>query len=110
MKPLAVVLTLAALACAAPASADTLTQKDLRVLFPGSYMVKIFGRWDLSVRMSSNGSVTGRAGDRTDKGRWSIEGNKLCIAWSNWTSGRKGCSALTRSGRKISGRGFYFNV
>jgi hypothetical protein len=99
-----------ATAVAAPVHAEALTSKDLNKLFPGSYTVKIFNKWDLRVRMSSNGAIKGTAAGFSDTGRWSIEGGKLCIAWNSWTNGRKGCSALRRENGVIKGRGFVFKV
>jgi hypothetical protein len=90
--------------------AETLSQSQLKALFPGKYTVKIFGRYDVSVNMRPNGTVTGVAGKYRDTGRWTVENGKLCVAWSSWTSGRKGCSSLSRKGNTVSGRGFRFQV
>jgi hypothetical protein len=111
MKKLLCIASLSAVMfAAAPAQAEPLKNAELKKLFPGSYVVKIFGRWDLRVRMAPGGRIVGNTSEGSDTGRWSIEDGQLCIAWSKWTNGRKGCSALTRNGRRISGRGFYFNV
>jgi hypothetical protein len=91
-------------------SAETLNSTQLAKLFPGNYSVLIFGRYDLNVKMKPNGTVLGRAGKYSDSGRWSVDGNKLCIAWSNWTKGKKGCSTLRKDGNWVSGRGFKFRV
>jgi hypothetical protein len=108
----AIVIAASALAAAPLASAqdETLSAGELRQLFPGRYDVNIFGRWSVDMRLAPGGVITGKVGRFADKGRWSIEGNQLCIAWSSWTSGKKGCSALTRNGRTISGKGFSFSL
>ncbi len=90
--------------------ADTLSSQQLGKLFPGRYVVEIFGRWDLSVNMRPNGEISGAAGKYRDTGKWSVENGKLCIAWRSWTKGKKGCSALSRKGPWVSGRGFRFKV
>ncbi len=36
----------------------------------------------------------------TDKGRWWIDGNRLCQQWQEWYEGRTYCFTLTRTGAK----------
>ncbi|MFM9860597.1 hypothetical protein RUR49_19225 [Pseudoxanthobacter sp. M-2] len=36
----------------------------------------------------------------TDKGRWWIDGNRLCQQWQEWYDGRAHCFTLTRTGDK----------
>lgn len=110
MRPLRTAILGAALAVAPAASAAELTSADLKRLFPGNYSVTIFNSFTLQVNMRSNGAMSGFAKGRSDTGRWSIEGSRLCIAWNSWTKGRKGCSTLRRDGDKLRGRGFYFKV
>jgi hypothetical protein len=93
-----------------PAFAEPLKPTEVKKLFPGSYVVRIFNTFDLNVTMRSNGTIIGSARGRTDKGTWSVSGNQLCIAWSTWTKGKKGCSALRREDGLIKGRGFYFRA
>ena len=45
-----------------------------------------------------NGSLSGSAFSTKDKGRWWIKGNRLCVAWSNWTSGKATCGHIKRAG------------
>jgi hypothetical protein len=92
------------------AKAAELSPSDLRRLFPGTYSVTIFNSFTLRVNMRRNGDMTGFAKGRSDTGRWSIEGKQLCIAWTTWTKGKKGCSALRRDGNLLRGRGFYFKT
>jgi hypothetical protein len=99
------------IATASGASAKELSNSDMRKLFPGNYSVVIFESYTLKVNMRSNGVITGKARGRTDTGKWSIEGTKLCVAWNTWTNGRKGCSALRRDDKgNLRGRGFYFKA
>ncbi len=91
-----------------PAVSEPLDHKQLRTLFPGRYVVKVMGNIDLKVNMQANGTVTGLSMGQRDSGRWSVESGKLCIAWNTWNNGRKDCSALSRDGAKVKGRGFWF--
>lgn len=36
----------------------------------------------------------------TDRGRWWIDGNRLCQQWQEWYEGRPHCFTLTRTGDK----------
>ena len=110
MKALISAAALAVMTLAPTASAKELTAGELRKFFPGSYSVTIFNSFTLNVRMSGNGVITGVSRGKRDSGRWSIEGSQLCVSWSNWTKGRKGCSVLRRDGDLLRGRGFYFKV
>ncbi len=92
------------------ASAETLDPHAVRSLFPGRYLVKVMGSIDLKVNMQANGTVTGLSQGQRDTGTWSVEKGKLCITWKNWNSGRKDCSALSRDGNLVKGRGFWFRA
>lgn len=92
------------------AGAEALSTQQISKLFPGRYQVEIFGKFDLRVNMRANGTISGVAGKYSDTGKWSVENNTLCIAWSTWTKGKKGCSALRKNGAWISGRGFRFKI
>lgn len=102
--------TLAITLLASPVLADPLKPTEVKKLFPGSYVVRIFNTFDLNVTMQANGTILGSAKGRSDKGTWSVAGNQLCIAWSTWTKGRKGCSILRREDGLIKGKGFYFKA
>ena len=110
MKALISAAAIAVVVAAPAASAKELTPAELRKFFPGSYSVTIFNSFTLKVKMSGNGVMTGVARGKRDTGRWSIEGSRLCVAWSTWTKGKKGCSTLRRDGDLLRGRGFYFKV
>jgi hypothetical protein len=106
------VCALAAAICvlSVPAWGEPLNQHQMRQLFPGSYLVKVMGMIDLKVSMQSNGTITGLSKGQQDRGRWSVEGGKLCITWNTWNSGKKDCSPLTREGDLVKGRGFWFRA
>jgi len=76
----------------------TLKAKEVRALFPGRYEARVHG-YKLAVVANGNGSLAGAAFNRTDKGRWWVKGNRLCVAWSNWTDGKPTCGRITRSGK-----------
>jgi hypothetical protein len=106
-KILFVAIAGCSLALSAPAArAETLTNAALKKLFPGNYTVQIFGSFPLTVQMSAGGGIKGVAKGKNDTGRWSIEGNRLCIAWNTWTKGKKNCSTLKRDGKILRGTGF----
>ncbi len=110
MEKLLVAASFAFVFTSVPVFAETMSQTQVRKLFPGSYNVLIFGRYDLRVNMRPNGTMTGVAGTYQDTGKWSVENGRLCVAWANWTKGKTGCSALSRKGDWISGRGFRFRA
>jgi hypothetical protein len=93
-----------------PSLADSLGHSQVRALFPGRYQVRVMNTVDLTVNMQANGVVIGHAKGDRDTGRWSVEGGKLCIAWSKWNNSRKDCSPLSRQGNVFKGRGFWFQA
>ncbi len=101
---------IATLAYSASVAADPLDQKEVKNLFPGRYVVKVMGAIELRVNMQANGTVVGLSQGQRDSGRWSVESGKLCIEWNTWNQGRKDCSALSREGDRVKGRGFWFTA
>ncbi|MEM7426923.1 MAG: hypothetical protein AAF441_12580 [Pseudomonadota bacterium] len=102
-------LALAALAAAAvslsPANATEdalegtpkLEAEQIKELFPGNYAAKVAG-YDMLITGSTDGKLRGRAFSRQDRGRWWVEENALCVAWSNWTEGKPMCGEITIEG------------
>ena len=62
----------------------------------------------------SNGALSGIAGKLNqydDRGRWSVEGNKLCTHWEIWVDGKKICYTVAVGGgrvRFLGDNGFIF--
>lgn len=53
---------------------------------------------------NANGTISGIAGKHNqydDRGRWSVEGNKLCTHWEIWGDGKKSCSNVSFSGERF---------
>lgn len=102
--PLATALVLCALSLPA-AAGDTLSQKELRGLAPGSYAVNVMGMVKMTVTLRSNGAVIGSAKGKRDSGYWTVQGQKLCIAWNTWLGGSRRCTALQGDNGVYSGGG-----
>lgn len=93
----------ASLLLANAALGDGLTPAELRALAPGRYAVNVMGLVNMTVSMRPNGVITGQAQGEKDRGSWSVQGQKLCIAWNTWNNGKTACATL--SGDKGSYRG-----
>ncbi|MGI9372347.1 MAG: hypothetical protein ACR2OJ_07605 [Hyphomicrobiales bacterium] len=74
-----------------------LKSKDIKSLFPGTYMAKVSG-YKVVIKARGNGTLKGSAFHKTDKGRWWVKGNRLCVSWSNWTDGKATCGRIKQSG------------
>jgi hypothetical protein len=91
-------LVLSVVALDGAAAAQKLTRPQLLKLFPGTYSgvasdgtrIRIMGRTD--------GTIRGIADEKHDQGRWSVEGNVLCIQWAFWLGAKKRCGAVHRDG------------
>jgi hypothetical protein len=81
----------------AVADGKSLEAKEVRALFPGKYEAQVRG-YKIVVIANQNGSLAGSAFNRSDKGRWWVKSNNLCVAWSNWTDGKPTCGRISRSG------------
>jgi hypothetical protein len=62
----------------------------------------------IPVAYLTSGGLAGNAGDlgsylgaASDKGRWWLEGDKLCHKWRTWFSGETQCLSLRREGDRI---------
>jgi hypothetical protein len=75
----------------------SLKAKDIRSLFPGKYEARVQG-YKVVIHARGNGALAGAAFNRTDKGRWWVKGNRLCVSWSNWTNGKATCGRIRRAG------------
>jgi hypothetical protein len=73
--------------------------------------LKISG-FELPIRYSPGGSISGRMGavaatlargdGASDRGKWWVSGNQLCQRWSSWMEGKSYCYTLTRRGNSVS--------
>jgi hypothetical protein len=107
VKPLTTALLLCALAV--PSWAETLSAQDIRRLAPGQYAVNVMGLVSMTVTLRPNGSIFGIAKGERDRGRWSVQGQRLCIAWNKWLNGATKCSSLRGGKGRYSGSGLSFS-
>ena len=90
-------LLAAAAACLLSSAAfagEALSPSELRQLAPGRYAVNVMGLVNMTVSMRPNGVIVGIARGEQDSGVWRVQGQKLCIAWNKWNSGKTSCSSL----------------
>lgn len=91
-------LMICAFSLPATAGEKVLKGKDIRGLFPGTYMAEVSG-YNVVIKAHGNGTLRGSAFNKSDKGRWWIKGDRLCVSWSNWTSGEASCGHIRQSGK-----------
>ena len=105
MKRLAFAVMAAAAISTVPAHASDddapeqpkLAAEEIKELFPGNFAAKVKG-YDMLITGSTDGMLRGRAFSRQDRGRWWVEEDTLCVAWSNWTEGKPMCGEITMDG------------
>lgn len=103
-KPIIAALAACVLSSSALAG-DALSPSELRKLAPGRYAVNVMGLVSMTVSMRPNGVITGHAKGEKDQGFWTVQGQKLCIAWSKWNNGKTSCAALRGGGGAYQGGG-----
>lgn len=79
-------------------AADRLSRAQLLKLFPGTYSGVAKDGTKIRIQGHADGSIRGIADEKHDHGRWSVEGNRLCIKWGFWLSGKKRCGYVVRDG------------
>lgn len=84
---------------------DALSPSELRKLAPGRYAVSVMGLVNLTVSMRPNGVITGQAKGEVDRGFWTVQGQKLCIAWNRWNNGQRRCAVLSGDNGAYQGGG-----
>jgi hypothetical protein len=87
---------------------DTLSQSELRELFPGSFDAVVYGILQVKITARGNGQLIGLFSGKKDTGRWSVNNGRLCIAWNNWTDGKASCSQVVASNGWYRGNGVRF--
>ena len=85
--------SVAAVFSAAEAGDRSLKAKDIRGLFPGKYEARVQG-YKVVIHARGNGALAGAAFNRTDKGRWWVKGNRLCVSWSTGPAEKPHAAAL----------------
>ena len=84
---------------------DALSPAELRKLAPGRYAVNVMGLVNMTVSMRPNGVITGQAKGDKDRGFWTVQGQKLCIAWNKWNDGKMRCAAISGDNGAYQGGG-----
>lgn len=97
---------------ATAAAAGDLSGKDIKPLVTGA-TVEIdtpLGK-RIPVRYHADGRLTGEAGElasylgsASDKGRWWVQADELCLKWQKWLNGEPQCLRLSTEGSKIRWR------
>lgn len=67
--------------------------------------------FELPIRYRGNGTMTGHSrkfarlnsanGKTKDRGRWWIQGDRLCQKWKDWLNGKSYCFRIKQQGRKV---------
>ena len=83
-----------------PAQADTvrLSAQSIKNLFPGHYEARVKG-YKILFSAHRGGKLVGQAFGRTDRGKWSVRGRRLCMAWRKWTEGKVKCGSVSKQGK-----------
>ena len=82
-------------ACVSSAAADeTMSARQILKLAPGTFQAVVKGKYQLTVVLGRDGSAVGKAQGMTDKGRWTVRNNQLCIVLPTWTRGQVKCSTV----------------
>ena len=74
-----------------------LSQRELRQLFPGTFVAYAYGVARISLTARADGTVHGKMG-KADSGTWRVNGNVLCIKFKRWLKGRNRCSTVSKNG------------
>jgi hypothetical protein len=62
-------------------AAETLSADEIRALFPGEYVAVWKDKLTVDVEAEGDGVVRGTLGFLSGSGRWSIEGDELCLSY-----------------------------
>jgi hypothetical protein len=102
-------LYIAALAMACQAQARELTGPQITALIAGATIeIETPTGTRIPVRYTQEGKIEGDArdlawylGSATDRGKWWVDGDKLCHKWLRWFNSEPQCMRLSREGRAI---------
>ena len=77
---------------------EKLNSKEIKAMFPGTYQ-GVYGKSTaFEVHGNANGTIRGIAEGKHDKGKWWVQGNRLCMAWTVWASGKSKCRVVEKRG------------
>jgi len=102
---------LASVSASAGAASTALTGEALRGAVSDKTVILKISGFELPIQYNARGTMTGRmstvaaalSGSRgiSDRGRWWIDGSRLCQRWSSWMDSKTYCYALSQSGHNV---------
>lgn len=114
MKTAALILAAGiALPATAAVSAEpvSLAGDELRTAISGKTVYLNISGFELPIRYSSNGRMTGKMGTvaasfsrgdgASDSGKWWVANDQLCQKWTSWMDSKQYCYKLTRKGGTV---------
>jgi len=100
------------LGTALAAERASLSGDELRKTVSGKTVYLKISGFELPIRYSPGGSMSGRMGavaatlargnGASDRGKWWVSGSQLCQQWTSWMEGKSYCYTLTRRGHSVS--------
>ena len=88
-----------------------LAGNELRQAISGKTVYLNISGFELPIRYSSNGRMTGkmstvaasfsRGDGARDSGKWWVANDQLCQKWTSWMDGKQYCYKLTRNGGTV---------
>lgn len=89
----------------------SLTGDELRKVISGKTVYLNISGFELPIRYSSNGRMTGkmstvaasfsRGDGASDSGKWWVANDQLCQKWTSWMDSKQYCYKLTRKGGTV---------
>src|SRR5919106_4105186 len=76
-------------------AAESVSELELRRLFPGRFQAIAHGFLKIRIIASADGSLYARQIGKADRGVWAIRADRLCIRFTKWLKGRTRCSRVT---------------
>ncbi len=106
MRKLIGIFVLAASATGSLAGEGSLAGAELRAAVAGKTVYVQTSMGEVPIRYGANGTLHGRTelalldGEEktSDRGRWWVSDNKLCIQWQSWMEGKAHCFTMHRVG------------
>jgi hypothetical protein len=107
MRKLIGLFLFAASATASLAVEAPLAGPEIRAAVAGKTVYIQSPMGEIPIRYNSNGTLLGRTelalldgeSTTTDRGRWWVVNNKLCIRWQNWMEAKPYCFTMHRLGK-----------
>ena len=72
---------------------EVLSGEQIKKLFPGSHSLEVFG-FSVRIVATNGGAVSVSLDEETDRGRWTVKGEQLCISLEKLTENKTGCSQV----------------